>query len=61
MESFLSLSKTAEVIIPLDDVRQKLKDELSYEKALDDIFELTNIFEDSLDHRSNDRAGTRAR
>tara|TARA_B100001123_G_C15298712_1_gene1020242 strand:- start:401 stop:2386 length:1986 start_codon:yes stop_codon:yes gene_type:complete len=45
---FFPLSKTAEVIIPLDDARQKLKDELSYEKALDDIFELTNIFEDSL-------------
>ena len=29
-------------------VRQKLRDELSNEKALDNIFDLTNVFEDSL-------------
>ena len=48
MESFLPFKDTPEVITPLDAVRQKLRNELSNEKALDNIFDLTNVFEDSL-------------
>ena len=45
---FFPFKDTPEVITPLSAVRQKLRDELSNEKALDDIFDLTNVFEDSL-------------
>ena len=45
---FFPVKETPEVITPLSAVRQKLIDELSNEKALDNIFDLTNIFEDSL-------------
>ena len=45
---FFPIKNTPEVITPLSAVRQKLRDELSNEKALDNIFDLTNVFEDSL-------------
>ncbi len=45
---FFPFKDTPEVITPLDAVRQKLRNELSNEKALDNIFDLTNVFEDSL-------------
>ena len=45
---FFPFKDTPEVITPLSAVRQKLRDELSNEKALDNIFDLTNVFEDSL-------------
>lgn len=45
---FFPIKNTPEVITPLSVVRQKLRDELANEKALDNIFDLTNVFEDSL-------------
>ena len=45
---FFPFKDTPEVITPLSAVKQKLRDELSNEKALDNIFDLTNVFEDSL-------------
>lgn len=45
---FFPIKNTPEVITPLSAVRQKLRDELANEKALDNIFDLTNVFEDSL-------------
>ena len=45
---FFPSKDTPKVITPLSAVRQKLTDELSNEKALDNIFDLTNVFEDSL-------------
>ena len=45
---FFPFKDTPKVITPLSAVRQKLIDELSNEKALDNIFDLTNVFEDSL-------------
>ena len=41
---FFPFKDTPEVITPLSAVRQKLRDELSNEKALDNIFDLTNAF-----------------
>ena len=45
---FFPIKNTPEVITPLSVVRQKLRDELANEKALDNIFDLTNVFEDNL-------------